>query len=140
MYISMTLLWPLLNSYLKETCGISDKNFVFYVSAGVYENRNSSPSRQKEANSGSAKSRGSTVQISLGYGPNTFEDSRRASSSVSQVRYFSFTFDTEAEFNIYYTGYSITKTKGNATKKRFPLVYYKPVPSFLKALKPLVSS
>ncbi|XP_033191720.1 uncharacterized protein LOC117236784 [Bombus vosnesenskii] len=51
---------------------------------GVYENRNSSPSRQKEANSGSAKSRGSTVQISLGYGPNTFEDSRRASSSVSQ--------------------------------------------------------
>lgn len=139
----MTLLWPLLNSYLKETYGISDKNFVFYVSAGVYENRNSSPSRQKEANSGSAKSRGSTVQISLGYGPNTFEDSRRASSSVSQVRYFSFTFDTEAKFNIYYPGYSITKTKGDATTqmgKAFPLVHYKPVPPFLKALKPLVSS
>ncbi|KAF3421117.1 hypothetical protein E2986_04034 [Frieseomelitta varia] len=51
---------------------------------GINENRNSSPSRQKEVNSGSVKSRGSGVQINLGYGGNTFEDSRRASSSVSQ--------------------------------------------------------
>ncbi|XP_043800523.1 uncharacterized protein LOC122719057 [Apis laboriosa] len=52
---------------------------------GVNGNRNSSPSRErKEVNTGSVKSRGSTVQINLGYGPNTFEDSRRASSSVSQ--------------------------------------------------------
>ncbi|KAK1131234.1 hypothetical protein K0M31_017522, partial [Melipona bicolor] len=50
----------------------------------INENRNSSPSRQKEVNSGSVKSRGSGVQINLGYGGNTFEDSRRASSSVSQ--------------------------------------------------------
>lgn len=57
------------------------------VCAGVNGNRNSSPSRErKEVNTGSVKSRGSTVQINLGYGPNTFEDSRRASSSVSQVR------------------------------------------------------
>lgn len=56
------------------------------VCAGVNGNRNSSPSRErKEVNTGSVKSRGSTVQINLGYGPNTFEDSRRASSSVSQV-------------------------------------------------------
>ncbi|XP_043526012.1 uncharacterized protein LOC122537116 isoform X1 [Frieseomelitta varia] len=54
------------------------------VCAGINENRNSSPSRQKEVNSGSVKSRGSGVQINLGYGGNTFEDSRRASSSVSQ--------------------------------------------------------
>ncbi|KAK9305525.1 hypothetical protein QLX08_003522 [Tetragonisca angustula] len=51
---------------------------------GINENRNSPPSRQKEVNSGSVKSRGSGVQINLGYGGNTFEDSRRASSSVSQ--------------------------------------------------------
>ncbi|XP_017766391.1 PREDICTED: uncharacterized protein LOC108555326 [Eufriesea mexicana] len=50
---------------------------------GMNGNRNSSPSRQKEVNnSGSTKSRGSTVQINLGYTQNTFEDSRRASSSV----------------------------------------------------------
>ncbi|CAD1475274.1 unnamed protein product, partial [Heterotrigona itama] len=48
------------------------------------ENRNSSPYRQKEVNSGSVKSRGSAVQVNLGYGGNIFEDSRRASSSVSQ--------------------------------------------------------
>ncbi|KAK9305524.1 hypothetical protein QLX08_003522 [Tetragonisca angustula] len=54
------------------------------VCAGINENRNSPPSRQKEVNSGSVKSRGSGVQINLGYGGNTFEDSRRASSSVSQ--------------------------------------------------------
>ncbi|XP_017876872.1 uncharacterized protein LOC108623091 [Ceratina calcarata] len=46
--------------------------------------RNCSPSRQREVNVGSVKSGGSTVQINLGYGPATFEDSRRASSSVSQ--------------------------------------------------------
>ncbi|XP_076760324.1 uncharacterized protein LOC143428930 [Xylocopa sonorina] len=51
---------------------------------GMNGNRNSPPSRQKEINSGSVKSGGSTVQINLGYGPTTFEDSRRASSSVSQ--------------------------------------------------------
>lgn len=56
------------------------------VCAGINGNRNSPPSRErKEVNTGSVKSRGSTVQVNLGYGPNTFEDSRRASSSVSQV-------------------------------------------------------
>ncbi|CAK9804553.1 Transmembrane protein 272 [Anthophora quadrimaculata] len=51
---------------------------------GVNGNRNPSPSRQKDVNTGSVKSGGSAVQITLGYGPTVFEDSRRASSSVSQ--------------------------------------------------------
>ncbi|OAD61162.1 hypothetical protein WN48_00481 [Eufriesea mexicana] len=65
---------------------------------GMNGNRNSSPSRQKEVNnSGSTKSRGSTVQINLGYTQNTFEDSRRASSSVSL---FLLTLRTEKPSNI----------------------------------------
>ncbi|XP_076675611.1 uncharacterized protein LOC143372881 [Andrena cerasifolii] len=52
---------------------------------GFTGSRNSSPYRQKDGNVGSVKTSGSVVQVNLGYGPNTFDDCRRASSSVSQV-------------------------------------------------------
>ncbi|XP_076619351.1 uncharacterized protein LOC143340867 [Colletes latitarsis] len=51
---------------------------------GLSGSRNSSPYRTNEVNSGSVKSGGSTIQINLEYGQNVVEDSRRASSSVSQ--------------------------------------------------------
>ncbi|XP_015431449.1 PREDICTED: uncharacterized protein LOC107187786 [Dufourea novaeangliae] len=51
---------------------------------GITNSRNSSPYREKEINSRNVRSGGSTVQMNLGYGPNAFVDSRRASSSVSQ--------------------------------------------------------
>ncbi|XP_076236651.1 uncharacterized protein LOC143180656 [Calliopsis andreniformis] len=52
---------------------------------GLSGSRNVTPYRQKEANLGNVKSGGNMVQINLGHGPNpAFEDSRRASSSVSQ--------------------------------------------------------
>ena len=44
------------------------------------------PYRQREVNSGSIRSGGNGgAQVNLGYGTNAWADSRRASSSVSQV-------------------------------------------------------
>ncbi|XP_043461872.1 uncharacterized protein LOC122498267 [Leptopilina heterotoma] len=56
------------------------------VDQGTTKNRSGSPYRQKETNSGSIRSGGSgTAQVNLGYGTNAWADSRRASSSVSQI-------------------------------------------------------
>lgn len=53
---------------------------------GSTRNRSSSPYRQREVSSGSVRSGGSGgAQVNLGYGTNAWADSRRASSSVSQV-------------------------------------------------------
>ncbi|XP_066591758.1 TRIO and F-actin-binding protein-like [Prorops nasuta] len=53
---------------------------------GSARNRSSSPYRQRDVNSGSVKSGGSGgAQVNLGYGTNAWAESRRASSSVSQV-------------------------------------------------------
>ncbi|XP_020292040.1 peptidyl-prolyl cis-trans isomerase CYP95-like [Pseudomyrmex gracilis] len=53
---------------------------------GSTRNRSSSPYRQRDVSSGSVRSGGSGgAQINLGYGTNTWADSRRASSSVSQL-------------------------------------------------------
>ncbi|XP_077269527.1 uncharacterized protein LOC143901266 isoform X1 [Temnothorax americanus] len=53
---------------------------------GSTRNRSSSPYRQKEVSSGSVRSGGSGgAQVNLGYGTNAWADSRRASSSVSQL-------------------------------------------------------
>ncbi|KAL6426521.1 hypothetical protein ACFW04_009149 [Cataglyphis niger] len=53
---------------------------------GSTRNRSSSPYRQREVSSGSVRSGGSGgAQVNLGYGTNTWADSRRASSSVSQL-------------------------------------------------------
>ncbi|KAG7198535.1 hypothetical protein KM043_005902 [Ampulex compressa] len=51
---------------------------------GTTRNRSSSPYRQREVNSGSVRSGGSSTQVNLGYGTNAWADSRRGSSSVSQ--------------------------------------------------------
>lgn len=65
--------------------GISgDSNIC--VCPGSTRNRSSSPYRQREVSSGSVRSGGSGgAQVNLGYGTNAWADSRRASSSVSQV-------------------------------------------------------
>ena len=56
---------------------------------GSAKNRSTSPYRQREVNSGSIRSGGSTgAQVNLGYGTNAWADSRRASSSISQVKYY----------------------------------------------------
>ncbi|XP_014476806.1 PREDICTED: uncharacterized protein LOC106745594 [Dinoponera quadriceps] len=53
---------------------------------GSTRNRSSSPYRQREVSSGSVRSGGSGgAQVNLGYGTNAWADSRRASSSVSQL-------------------------------------------------------
>ncbi|RLU15603.1 hypothetical protein DMN91_011356 [Ooceraea biroi] len=53
---------------------------------GSTRNRSSSPYRQREVSSGSVRSGGSGgAQVNLGYGTNAWVDSRRASSSVSQL-------------------------------------------------------
>lgn len=58
-----------------------------YVCPGSMRNRSSSPYRQREVSSGSVRSGGSGgAQVNLGYGTNAWADSRRASSSVSQVK------------------------------------------------------
>lgn len=62
------------------------------VCPGSTRNRSSSPYRQREVSSGSVRSGGSGgAQVNLGYGTNAWADSRRASSSVSQVTVPSFT-------------------------------------------------
>lgn len=62
------------------------------VCPGSTRNRSSSPYRQREVSSGSVRSGGSGgAQVNLGYGTNAWADSRRASSSVSQVTIPSFT-------------------------------------------------
>ncbi|XP_029054464.1 uncharacterized protein LOC114881767 isoform X1 [Osmia bicornis bicornis] len=76
---------------------------------GMNGSKNSSPCRLKEINSGSVKSGGSTVHINLGCGPSTFEDSRRASSSVSQ-------FSNDESRRLFTNGPSVpksTKENGN---------------------------
>ncbi|XP_076393819.1 uncharacterized protein LOC100877875 isoform X2 [Megachile rotundata] len=76
---------------------------------GMNGSKNSSPYRQKEINSGSVKSAGSTVQNTLGCGPSAFEDSRRASSSVSQ-------FSNDESRRLFTNGPNIpknTKENGN---------------------------
>lgn len=59
---------------------------VWMSPTGSSKNRSTSPYRQREVNSGSIRSGGSGgAQVNLGYGTNAWADSRRASSSVSQV-------------------------------------------------------
>ncbi|KAK2583212.1 hypothetical protein KPH14_009231 [Odynerus spinipes] len=51
---------------------------------GTARSRSSSPYRQRDINSGSVRSGGNGAQINLAYGTNSWTESRRASSSVSQ--------------------------------------------------------
>lgn len=71
-----------------------DKNVqIFPFVAGSTRNRSASPYRQREVSSGSVRSGGSGgAQVNLGYGTNAWADSRRASSSVSQVNHLRSSF------------------------------------------------
>lgn len=72
--------------YIKHKILVEDSKTFSLFFPGSTRNRSSSPYRQREVSSGSVRSGGSGgPQVNLGYGTNAWADSRRASSSVSQV-------------------------------------------------------
>lgn len=64
---------------------VSEKRVIYFK--GTSANRSGSPYRYRDGNTSSVRSGpGHGTQTNLGYGTNAWAESRRASSSVSQVK------------------------------------------------------